>query len=364
MNQIFFLGVGLTLLLCGHSNVAALEGTPPQITEIQRRLRELYGSIKSFYAIYEISSSPDEDRPLGDLLHREVAMLAPAFVLHFNAHGNSRVHWSDDLRAQWAHVTPTTVTSNWIRNRTHSVWKWDSTKDSSLPGSLPQEWFFKATGLWPLEDRLAMKAENGIPFPLRLVAEDQRYSLADPPTEDVHGRLCHVICREGLDRIWLDLDRNCALVARELYEASTGKCLLRFEVTPQKQIVPGIWLPEQIRQIRFDPDRQVESTRFPLVDFECKVTNWRVNDLTEEEFLFHERPGEVWLNPPEKVPRQTQPGTEDYLDDVAAWIGRNGFAGKVKTEQVSLIDPFSVGAVALAGMIFWWTRSRKPTVPV
>lgn len=332
------------------------DASPPAKTavEIRNELRHIQQQIRSFAATYELASEASAERPLGDLLHREVAMLEPGYILHLNAHGNSRVQWSDDLRAQRTLVTPTNVTTDWLRSRAYSVWNWDLFKEQALPGSLPLESFFRTTGIWPLDLRVVIKSRNGVPYPLRSIAEDDSYQLGDPPTEIIDGRDCYVLVRGQLDKVWLDPGRGCALMARELYREQSAVRLERFELSDHVELEPEIWLPRHVRHVRFDPDRDTETV---LVDFTYEVKEWRLNQLTPEAFKFQPRPGELWLNPPDKLPRQMEAGVDDYLDDVAAWVTRNGFSRTGNMPAAPMVDRISV-LLFLAAGVLWFGIGR------
>ncbi|MEK6260679.1 MAG: hypothetical protein AABP62_18930 [Planctomycetota bacterium] len=331
---------------------------PQSAADIRQRLSETQSLIQSFHAVFEITSEPDEARPLGDILHREVGALTPAYVLHLNAHGNRKVPWSDDLRCQRALVTQTDVTVDWMRHRAFSRWNWDYTTESSLPGSLPQETFFKSTGLWPLDSRLAIRTRTGVPYALRLIAQDDSYSMGDPAVEVWGDRACHILLRKGFDKLWLDPHKGWSLVIRELYAEQTDKCVERFELSDHVEVAPTIWLPKRIRHLRFDSDRSTDERSSILTDYVCDVLSWKINEMTPESFTLANRPGELWLNPPDGVPRQVEEGGEEYLDEVTAWADRNGFSQSNIDGSTIWLDKISIVFLGISGVLIALARGK------
>jgi hypothetical protein len=353
------LGLLLALQSCGPLDGRACGSEQLNAADVRHQLSLAQSRIKSFYAVFEITSAPNTERPLGDILHREVGALTPAYVLHVNAHGNKEVPWSDDLRCQRTLMTPSAVLVDWTRWRAFQRWNWDYAKASSLPGSLPLEPLFKSTGLWPLDSRLAIKSSTGVPYALPLIAQDSSYSAGDPATVAWAGRECYILFRKGFDKLWLDSRKEWALVRRELYAAHTDRCIERFELSDHVEVRPMIWLPKTIRHIRFDPDRSGEEQSRVLTEYVCTVLSWRINDLAPESFVLARRPGELWLNPPENVPRQVTEGGEDYLDEVAAWVIRNGFSRSTVRQSATWLDVPSVGALLIAGTLIALAKRKS-----
>lgn len=345
------------LIASGVTAISAAD-TPVSVsgTDVRQRLAESAGRLESFHAVFEIRSPPDHENPLGDILHREVAAMQPAFVLHLNAHGNSQVDWSEDLRCQRTLVSGSDVKVDWVRQRAFQRWKWDWTTQDALPGSLPLESFFKSTGLWPLDQRLAIRNSHGVPYALSVIANDDRYVCPDQAFESINGCKCRVLLRAGFDKLWLDESRGLSLVARELYDSDDTRCTDRYELSAHTEAAPGIWVPCRIRHIKMNPDLSRKADHV-LVDYVMEVLKWKVNDLTADSFEFKLRPGELWLNPPNEIPCQVMPGGEDYVEEMTGWAVRNGYAKSHEGLSMILRDKLTIVCLAVGAML-WFCLSQ------
>jgi hypothetical protein len=65
----------------------------------------------------------------------------------------------------------------------------------------------------------------------------------------------------GYDRLWIDTERGCALLARETHSSRNGALVQRIELSGHREVAPGIWLPSSIRNIQYDYNAVSEEGR-------------------------------------------------------------------------------------------------------
>jgi hypothetical protein len=275
--------------------------------------------IRSLRVVYRSYDYDPAKYPKGTYLHREVEARAPYDFCHVSAHGHDHLDWQDDPLQQHAYVTKGHAINEYSINRVFG--ENDVRPEEGLPGSLPQEFFFAATGIWPHTGWRPPRPE-GRAYVLSEVATEREYQVVRPVQELVDGRWCHVLERPGLDRLWLDVERGCTLLARESSLKLGGTLVQRIELGGHRQVAAGVWLPGWMRNIQFDYNAPTEEGRRRAYrDTRHVVIEAWANRETNLP-TFHRRPGELRFGA-EGTPTQVVPGGQDHLDDLAQWIVRH-----------------------------------------
>jgi len=149
MRKTLWLGALGVLLGLRHE---ALCSEPPAAALNARQLRsallEAQRGIRSISVTYRSDDYDPKKFPKGTYLHRIVVAKAPSFLYHVSAHGHRRLEWQDDFYQQRAYVTANHVCNEFPVVRTY--FEHDIRPEDPLPGTLPRDFFFLATGLWPL----------------------------------------------------------------------------------------------------------------------------------------------------------------------------------------------------------------------
>jgi hypothetical protein len=202
-------------------------------------------------------------------------------------------------------------------NRTFFGGKLKTTDE--VPGTVRDEIYFLATGLWPTSGRPAPHLAPREPYVLRDVGRSDLYSVVRPELEAVNGRWCHVLERPGRDRLWIDLERGCTLLRRETDAESSGPLASRYELGDHREVSPGVWLPSWIRNTQFDYQAPTEEARRRrVIDAVIEVIESHANDMPDEQFVYRPVAGTFRLAPAEQV----VPGGLDHLDFLSGWVER------------------------------------------
>lgn len=289
---------------------------------VQQALLETQSKIKSFCIDYRGDDmyAVKEGFPPELYLRRIVAAKAPNLWSHETAKGQDLLPWEKDIRRRHCIVENDRVSDNWVTNRAYNMEEWKP--EAPLPGSMPGEAIIRYTGIWPLTGRPAPRRDGDHPIMLRDVAKSDKYKVR-PELEEIEGRLCHALENPGIDTLWLDVERGCALMARNFYNVKTGVLQTRLEHTKHEEIKPGIWIPRWIRNIEYDYlAENPEQRNRVIIDINIHLTSVQINDVADSMFVFEPKPGALWLNPPKDkslIPIQTEPGGLDHLDSLVAW---------------------------------------------
>jgi hypothetical protein len=91
-----------------------------------------------------------------------------------------------------------------------------------------------------------LRRQSPYPFRVDVALATGQYEIVEPKaTEgDTH---CVVVQRKGLDTIWLDRDRNFALVRRDWCWGTDEPIRVRVRNSDFRGEAPGIWLPREIQ---------------------------------------------------------------------------------------------------------------------
>jgi hypothetical protein len=355
--------------VCLSGAPALAQDAPPAVlsaAELRARLTSAADAVRSVYAVYRADMTGPgsaRDLPAGSYIYRTVAARSPGYFYHHGAHGHDHLDWRDDPLQKRIYVE----TDRWyLEKPLDRLYSGGRLKPGDkLPGSTPSEVFFVATGVWPLDQRPAPRFQDKEPFMLRDVGKCDQYSFVRPQQEQLDGHWCHVLERPGIDRLWLDVDRGCAVLAREVRNADTGAAMLRFELGGHREASPGIWLPGWIRNIEYDHEaKTAEGQQRRVKDGRLKVLEVRVNQTDEDFFVFRPPPGAIRVDRKGR-PSQTVSGGLDHLDNLARWVREHAWPDAAPAAGWSAAWPLAAAActVLACEAWLWWRRRRRLTVP-
>jgi len=293
--------------------------TSEQIKEV---LLVTVNNLESLQIYYRSEYYTDPNAAPKSYLYRRILAKSPYFLNHTNSHPCEYFSWDKDPTLQQAFIQGTIGYNTFPFRNTYFV-MWHK-QDDPLPGTLPGEFFFNATGIWPMKERKAPTWRE-VPCALRDVAQNVNYNQVRLVQEKVDGRWCHVLFWSGNDALWLDMERGAVLLAREVYHHETGALMFRYELSNHQEAAHGLWIPKKLRNIQFDFFAQTEEGRKRrVIDGFFDVEEMEVNTLTEADFDFTPPPGALLSydarEPDAEYPYQSVPGGEDMLDRIADWV--------------------------------------------
>jgi hypothetical protein len=315
---------GILVRICAvvATSAALSDAEPPKATCTAQQLRAgllaTAEKIKSLSVVYESEAYAPEFSPPGTYLHREVVVKSPCSLHHVSAHGHATLDWQDDPYQQRAYVSEDHFFNEFPVNRKYSEGHLEPA--DGLPGTLADEFFFRATGIWPLERRRAPRPLGG-PYMLREVAKGEEFSSVRPRQELVDGRWCHVLEWPGKDRLWLDTERGCALLQRETVSSRQDVLAQRIELGGHTEAAPGIWLPHWVVNIQFDYEAPTEEGRHrKVIDARHNILRAEVNQVDDRAFVFRPKPGSLTNDKTGPLPVQAQAGGLDHLANLEKWL--------------------------------------------
>jgi hypothetical protein len=296
-------------------------GTPPQRAELsaeqlRTQMSQSLEKIESVSVKYRASAQINNDK--GDYIYHELIMKSPDLFYGFGGHGSAKSRWEDDPQQQKTWVLSDGYFNEFVLARMYFFRPIGQT--DPLPGTLKTELWFQATGLWPLRAREAPRAWNLMPM-LNEVATSVSYSIVRPMLEQVGDVWCNVLERDGGgDTLWLDSKRGCCLMKREVTEPVGRRLFGRVVLNQHTELIPGTWLPKQIRIWEFQPSNGSE---LPTRDSVIDVLELNINDASDHQFKFRPRAGSYLIPATaSETGRQSKPGGLDQLDNLVAWSER------------------------------------------
>jgi hypothetical protein len=302
--------------------------TPDAIYSVENVKNELLKSankIDSLHVTYRSEYYTNPNAPKGTYLYRRIFTKKPYFLNHTNSHPCDAFTWDKDPLLQQAFIQKNIGYNIFPFNNTYFVLKLSS--DDGLPGTLPEEFFFNATGIWIMNQRKAPRWGD-IPVALCDVANDSRYDLVRPQQEKIDGHWCHVLCYPNHDSLWIDMERGAVILARETFHPETGTLMQRYELSNHREAASDIWIPQKLRNIQYDFASQTEEGRKrKVIDGFFDVDKIEVNTLTESDFDFTPPRGALLVydarEPDKQYPYQSVADGQNILDDLAIWIRSN-----------------------------------------
>lgn len=284
-------------------------------------LKQLLAEAQTRLWAWEIEyESAREDRPgipAQSYSHRVVAAKAPDCFFHWNAHGTARLDWRKDPYQQRLTVTADRMFAEYPLHRIFNEQM--LRPDDPLPGTAPRELLLVAPGWWPLAQRPSRTLVDNLPAALSAVARSSKYQTRSQ-LEQVGSRWCHLLECPGRDRLWLDVERGCALVARQI-SYTNPPLVHRVEFSNFQEVLPGLWAPFTLRNIHYEraPDGSLGKI---VLDGTLNVLRVRLNEQVDDaRFRFKPLSGSVGKIGDQPM-RQVVPGGEEYLDEVVEWIRR------------------------------------------
>jgi hypothetical protein len=321
LRVVLFLNCILPILLQAEGK--SMEPPRSQFTarDLRSALAQAQEKIQSFRVKYRGEYYTDPRSPKNSYLYRIVAAKFPSSFYRVNSHPSDEFDVENDPKRQIAYIQDRVAVFENPFTASYSIISLEP--DSVLPGPLALEFFYSATGIWPLLRKAPFWNGGKVPVALRDVAASNDYSEVRPLQEKVNGRWCHVLSWPKTDSLWLDVDQGCALLCRETF-SETGAKIQRFELSQHRQYAPDCWLPTLLRNMQFDPDALTEEARGRVViDAYFTVEELELNTVPDTLFEFKPSAGALLIfddrSTERDYPKQTVAHGHQMLDRLAKW---------------------------------------------
>jgi len=346
--------------VCFPSASMADEQRPATLTaeELRQRLVESHACIRAWYVEYESARELSTGEPKEAYLHRVVAAKVPDHFFHWSTHGTRWLGWREDPYQQRLTLNPSKAVIE--RPFDHQFRLLSLAPDAPLPGTMPREFLFLALGWWSFPKRPPPLLAGRVPCVLPAIAASPKY-VVNPQQEMVRGRWCHILEYPGHDRLYLDCDRGCAILAREVFDPNKEILVQRIESSEHREVQPGIWVPFEFRNMLFDTARSKPEggKAVTTLDAILKVLEVRLNEQVKDDvFRFEPLPGSIQSIGDDRT-EQAVPGGTDYLDEMLDWIQRHfnfpGIPTRDSGSATEALVEYSIlggGVVALIGLFF------------
>jgi hypothetical protein len=340
---------------CATANVSSDIPSTITLKRLQSELRESQLRIHSVSVAYR-SSGYSKDYPNGSYVYQKLVAKAPSSVLRISAHGHNALDWRDDPLQQWGYITQKQF---YNYNPVNKTYKYADIKENSpLPNKMTTSFFFMSTGIWPLDSRPPYRP-GGRPYTLREVAESSEYHLR-PRLEKVGNYWCHVLEHGQGDRLWIDTERDCALLARESDDLNNGYLMQRYELVGHREITDGVWLPDHIRTIQYDSTAgTAEGRKRKIKDGVITLSEVQVNNVDDQVFEFGPPPGSLRIGQHVR-PIQTQPLGTIHLDNIVTWLVRY-VPPKQRLNLATLYQISTILFPIFAWSLFFYLKFHKKT---
>lgn len=228
--------------------------------------------------------------------------------------------WRDDTQWERTYLVPGKMDVVWVTKRLAQTSRKESGPDRNPKlTSTFNDYYLECSGWWPPGEDAGVDGTWAGPPPQSLVAILARPELlVDPSLEVVDGRPCAVVrTADGLNALWLDIERNYCLVRRHL-SVPAERLHFAYENGAFREVAPGAWLPTELtRIVHRGPDGPGVIPEDDLLIFARatrRVTELRVNEVTDNLFEPSYLPGTM-IHDFDADTTTVIPGGVDLLDD-------------------------------------------------
>jgi hypothetical protein len=355
-----FAFVLMASLSCVRDSLALADGLAVQYSsdELRERLGNLNDRLWAWSIEYQAAS--------GDLptyTHRTLAARFPDDCFYRGAKGRVTFDWrSDCIDSAWMNDAFQDIV--WVSNG-QGLWEEPKSrvfkqfglgKNEPLPKKIRNELMFLALGWWPFEKRPPPTRPGGLPYVLRELASCLDYRVRDRQ-ELRNDRWCHVLERSGYDSLWLDVERGCTLIAREVYSPGSESLVQRFEMSRHVEIYPDIWVPKRMTNAIYR-DATSKSEK-PVIESQIEIIAVRINEQVDDA-MFAPRsplPGALQITDNREY-RQIAKGGFDYMDELALWALRHDV--RVRNRSLRSEGEYGIIITAIALAVLRISRSWRP----
>jgi hypothetical protein len=351
----------LLMILAGMTPIIAEGGDANALAtaeDLKRELGDIDAKVRAWYVEYEDVEAKQLGGPR--FYHHCVAAVGPNHELYeYASHGSPYCDWRNDPFQQRVIINGTSVVGEHPFARVFA--RSELATDAPLPGTAAQSPVFMVLGWWGLGKR-PVPGPVGTPLTFQAIARSPGYKVG-AVQECINGRWCHILEYSGHDRLWLDRERGCALVKREILDPATGFVLRRVTATGHFMVASGVWAPRSFKYELFGPPEKTarQGASQPYADFRMEVLSVKVNEeVPSNLFVFSPEAGSVEQSGNGRF-HQVAPGGSDYLDFLAKWAKDRsvGGAAAVPIEPTGNEPALEYGLISLCLLCLVISRRRR-----
>jgi hypothetical protein len=312
--QVLLLALFLTVSAAGATDDVSGPGefkTEAEKLHLIRTASERWATVRSWLIEYDVFPSVKKDGPVP--VHRIVAVSATGELYHLGAHFPPLYPWQADPHCQEFFIHQGRTCHRWPFNR---IYVEGSIKPGEeISGSFSQDLLLAIVPRWPITDyRFPISRETRFMIlPPEAVASPE-YRLRSK-LETIGGEPCAVFERDGIDRIWVAVEKGFCVVRRDILVPGSTQLLERILVERTSQVAPGLWLAKEFRCQFFAPK---PGAMQPVVDraSEVRIARCLLNeDVPDSTFVPRHAAGSLRYDKAGSFV-QASPGGTDLLEKV------------------------------------------------
>jgi hypothetical protein len=285
------------------------------LSQVQQKISHGHSLLRSLRVEYSVRYTMGQKKIV---LERQILAKQPCWLIHESTKRYDADRSGLAVDGQKAFINNTSELVYFPLQRTFYQKGIDPAE--GLPGSLKIEFFAMATGHLSL-DAFKPTRPFGHAYLLADIAHSDHFTIR-PRLELQRGRWCHVlVSNDESDILWLDVDRGCTLLRREVYNPADGQQIVCFTSGSHKEVAPEIWLPGWFRQVRFKFNSVLPEQRSDVfATAKAEVTRYEVNSLKANDLRFEAPRGAIELDALSLAPKSFYPGGSEHLLAVGDWM--------------------------------------------
>ena len=231
---------------------AAPEPIPAQV--ILHALQQRSAAVTSWHYSYELDYDAIHQRKM-------IGAVFPDVYYHSAAKSTLLYHYDGDPFGQRIVIRGHHAVAEFPAQRVFRDVQVAS--DGAMPGTSGGDLLLYFVPSWPPRQLKPPRASSGDPV-ISSQLTDADLASTTASVQLIGGRHCHMLLLNGGDRIYVDMARGAAVVARDLAEKPGGDPVLRLEVVAQRRSADGDWIPTDFRLFRIAPPERGERVKLPL----------------------------------------------------------------------------------------------------
>jgi hypothetical protein len=312
------------------------------------QIAQPWTEVKRFLIEYE--AIPFEGTS-GIPVHKIMASASPGSFYHMSAHFPGRQPWQFDPFSQEVFIRDGKGFHVWPFNRKYS--EHPMKIGDPIPGPLGLDLLLLVMPKWLLTDyQVPTDPLSRAPLiPLDMMRSAECHLL--PGSELIEGERCVIFDRDGLDRIWIAVEKGMCVLRREIRDPRSRRLVQRIVAERVAEFAPRLWLPSRFRSQIFEANvknAEPEIERQSVVS----IVRCEINEKVPESiFMPIFRPGTLKFGTDDQFV-QVSPGAR--TSSLTSWISWSSMQTCRKNRILRVDMPHGLSVVVLHGLLVDWLR--------